>query len=51
MKEQKLKNTQIPEGYEARIYNSGNYFRTKEQAEHAASAIRELLKNYHVNNE
>lgn len=37
-------------GYDTRIYNAGNYFRTKEQAEHAAEAIRELLKKYHVNN-
>lgn len=38
-------------GYDTRIYNAGNYFRTKEQAEHAAEAIREILKKYHVNNE
>lgn len=31
-------------------YEAGNYFLDEEKAEHAASAIRELLKKYHVNN-
>lgn len=32
-------------------YKVGNYFIKEEKAEHAASAIKELLKNYHVNKE
>ena len=32
-------------------YDAGNYFLNEERAEHAAQAIRELLKKYHVNNE
>lgn len=32
-------------------YEAGNYFLDEERAEHAAQAIKELLKKYHVNNE
>ena len=32
-------------------YEAGNYFLDEEKAEHAAQAIRELLKKYHLNNE
>lgn len=31
-------------------YEAGNYFLDEEKAEHAAQAIKELLKKYHVNN-
>ena len=36
--------------YDTKRYEAGNYFLDEEKAEHAASAIRELLKKYHVNN-
>ena len=37
--------------YDTWRYEAGNYFLDEEKAEHAAQAIKELLKKYHVNNE
>lgn len=32
---------------DANLYNCGNYFRTKEQAEEAAKRVKEVLRKYH----
>lgn len=32
---------------DTKLYDSGNYFRTKEQAEEAAKRVKETLRNYH----
>ena len=32
---------------DTKLYNSGNYFRTKEQAEEAAKCVKETLMKYH----
>ena len=32
---------------DAKLYNCGNYFRTKEQAEEAAKRVKETLRKYH----
>ena len=32
---------------DTKLYNSGNYFRTNEQAEEAAKRVKETLRKYH----